>query len=74
MLRRVELSQRDRDSSARGEFKRLSQLEDDEVRLSPREQEILELLVKGYRYKEVADHFSCSINNNIAFTSIVLWQ
>ncbi len=32
------------------------------VRLSPREQEILQLLVKGYRYKEVADTFSCSIN------------
>jgi DNA-binding NarL/FixJ family response regulator len=32
------------------------------MRLSPREQEIVELLVQGYRYKEVADHFSCSIN------------
>jgi DNA-binding NarL/FixJ family response regulator len=32
------------------------------LRLSPREQEIVELLVKGYRYKEIADHFSCSIN------------
>ena len=32
------------------------------VHLSPREQEILQLLVKGYRYKEVAEHFSCSIN------------
>lgn len=31
-------------------------------RLSPREQEIVELMVKGYRYKEVADHFSCSIH------------
>ena len=30
--------------------------------LSPRETEIVELLVKGFRYKEVADHFSCSIN------------
>lgn len=33
-----------------------------ELRLSPRETAIVELLVKGYRYKEVADHFSCSIN------------
>lgn len=33
-----------------------------ETNLSPRETEIVELLVKGYRYKEVADHFSCSIN------------
>jgi DNA-binding NarL/FixJ family response regulator len=32
------------------------------VHLSPREEEILQLLVKGYRYKEVADEFSCSIN------------
>lgn len=32
------------------------------VHLSPREEEILQLLVKGYRYKEVADAFSCSIN------------
>ena len=32
------------------------------VHISPREQEILQLLVKGYRYKEVAEHFSCSIN------------
>lgn len=32
------------------------------VHLSPREEEILQLLVKGYRYKEVADSFSCSIN------------
>ena len=32
------------------------------VHLSPREDEILQLLVKGYRYKEVADAFSCSIN------------
>jgi DNA-binding NarL/FixJ family response regulator len=31
-------------------------------RLSPREEEIVELLVKGYRYKEVAEHFSCSIH------------
>ena len=34
----------------------------EEPRLSPRETEIVELLVKGFRYKEVADHFSCSIN------------
>ena len=32
------------------------------IHLSPREEEILQLLVKGYRYKEVADAFSCSIN------------
>lgn len=32
------------------------------VHLSPREEEILQLLVKGYRYKEVADSFSCSIH------------
>ena len=32
------------------------------VHLSPREEEILQLLVKGYRYKEVADAFSCSIH------------
>jgi DNA-binding NarL/FixJ family response regulator len=32
------------------------------VHLSPREEEILQLLLKGYRYKEVADAFSCSIN------------
>lgn len=32
------------------------------VRLSPREEEILQLLVKGYRYKEVADAYSCSIH------------
>lgn len=32
------------------------------VHLSPREQEILQLLVKGYRYKEVAETFTCSIN------------
>ena len=32
------------------------------VHLSPREEEILQLLVKGYRYKEVAEAFSCSIN------------
>jgi DNA-binding NarL/FixJ family response regulator len=32
------------------------------VHLSPREDEILQLLVKGYRYKEVADAFSCSIH------------
>lgn len=32
------------------------------VRLSPREEEIVQLLVKGYRYKEVADAFSCSIH------------
>jgi DNA-binding NarL/FixJ family response regulator len=32
------------------------------VRLSPREEEIVQLLVKGYRYKEVADSFSCSIH------------
>ncbi|MEW6305981.1 MAG: response regulator transcription factor [Verrucomicrobiota bacterium] len=30
--------------------------------LSPREEEILQYLVKGYRYKEVADALSCSIN------------
>jgi DNA-binding NarL/FixJ family response regulator len=32
------------------------------VHLSPREDEILQLLVKGHRYKEIADAFSCSIN------------
>ncbi|HYE30693.1 MAG TPA: response regulator transcription factor [Methylomirabilota bacterium] len=32
------------------------------VRLSPREDEIVQLLVKGYRYKEVAEAFSCSIH------------
>jgi DNA-binding NarL/FixJ family response regulator len=32
------------------------------VHLSPREEDILQLLVKGYRYKEVAETFSCSIN------------
>jgi DNA-binding NarL/FixJ family response regulator len=32
------------------------------VHLSPREEEIVQLLVKGYRYKEVADAFSCSIH------------
>jgi DNA-binding NarL/FixJ family response regulator len=32
------------------------------VHLSPREEEILQFLVKGYRYKEVADACSCSIN------------
>lgn len=30
--------------------------------LSPREDEIAQLLVKGYRYKEVADELSCSIH------------
>lgn len=32
------------------------------VHLSPREDQILQLLVKGYRYKEVAENLSCSIN------------
>jgi DNA-binding NarL/FixJ family response regulator len=32
------------------------------VHLSPREEEILQLLVKGYRYKEVAEAFSCSVH------------
>jgi DNA-binding NarL/FixJ family response regulator len=32
------------------------------VHLSPREEEILRLLVNGYRYKEVADSCSCSIH------------
>jgi len=32
------------------------------VHLSPREEEILQFLVKGYRYKEVAEGLSCSIN------------
>jgi DNA-binding NarL/FixJ family response regulator len=32
------------------------------VHLSPREDEILQLLVKGHRYKEVAETFSCSIH------------
>ena len=32
------------------------------VRLTPREKEILQLLVKGHRCKEVADVFSCSIH------------
>ena len=32
------------------------------VHLSPREDEILQFLVKGYRYKEVAETLSCSIN------------
>lgn len=32
------------------------------VHLSPREDEILQLLVKGFRYKEIADACSCSIN------------
>lgn len=32
------------------------------VHLSPREEEILQFLVKGYRYKEVAEACSCSIN------------
>jgi len=32
------------------------------VHLSPREEEILQLLVKGYRYKEVAESCSCSIH------------
>ena len=32
------------------------------VHLSPREEEILQLLVKGYRYKEVAAAFSCSVH------------
>jgi DNA-binding NarL/FixJ family response regulator len=32
------------------------------VHLSPREEEILQLLVKGHRYKEIAEAFSCSIN------------
>jgi DNA-binding NarL/FixJ family response regulator len=32
------------------------------IHLSPREEEILQLLVKGHRYKEVAEIFSCSIN------------
>lgn len=32
------------------------------VHLSPREEEILKMLVKGYRYKEVAEACSCSIN------------
>ena len=32
------------------------------VHLSPREDEILQLLVKGFRYKEIADALSCSIN------------
>lgn len=39
-----------------------SQLPVTAVHLSPREEEILGLLVKGYRYKEVADAFSCSIH------------
>ncbi len=32
------------------------------VHLSPREEEILQFMVKGYRYKEVADACSCSIH------------
>jgi DNA-binding NarL/FixJ family response regulator len=32
------------------------------VHLSPREEEIVQLLVKGYRYKEVADACACSIH------------
>jgi DNA-binding NarL/FixJ family response regulator len=32
------------------------------VHLSPREEEILQFLVNGYRYKEVADACSCSIH------------
>lgn len=32
------------------------------VHLSPREEEILQLLVKGNRIKEVAETFSCSVN------------
>lgn len=34
----------------------------DEMNLSPRETEIVELLIKGYRYKDVANHFDCSFH------------
>jgi DNA-binding NarL/FixJ family response regulator len=44
------------------DFKARPQSSPPSIHLSPREDEILQLLVKGYRYKEVADSFSCSIH------------
>jgi DNA-binding NarL/FixJ family response regulator len=44
------------------ELKARSPLAPAMVHLSPREEEIVQCLVKGYRYKEVADALSCSIH------------
>ena len=45
-----------------GKLKVSSEAATPPVHLSPREDQILQLLVKGYRSKEIADTFSCSIN------------
>lgn len=42
--------------------RRAPSAERDTPSLSPREQEILEHLMQGYRYKEVADRLACSIH------------
>ena len=34
----------------------------DQTRLTPREREVLELLARGYLYKEIADHLGISLS------------
>jgi DNA-binding NarL/FixJ family response regulator len=44
------------------DMKKAAASEPPPVSLSPREIEVLQLLAKGYRYKEIADSYSISIN------------
>lgn len=43
-------------------FRTIEKPASDVDRLTPREQELLELLAKGYSYKELADHLGITIN------------
>ncbi len=49
-------------------FRQPAAAESDAAKLSPREQQVLELLAKGYLYKEIADSLSISydtVHNHI---------
>jgi len=43
-------------------FRRIEKPSSDMQKLTPREQEVLALLAKGYLYKEISDHLGVSIN------------
>ena len=43
-------------------FQQIPQPSSDKEKLTPREQEVLALLAKGYLYKEIGDHLGVSIN------------
>jgi DNA-binding NarL/FixJ family response regulator len=43
-------------------FQKIQKPASDVEKLSPREQEVLDLLAKGYLYKEIANHLGISIN------------